>query len=112
MHGSHMAIHRTVLRTYQLEINSCDTQTNSNRDYGLATLDSSQQEALLQPTSTSDVYGLTSTQPDQPNDESVKIPSAQEKLINSQHEAINIKVQCRDIYILYSIYCFSAVGYG
>ena len=86
MHGSHMAIHRTVLRTYQQLWYSDQLKSR------LATLDSSQ-EALLQVMCV-DWHQHSQISPTT----SLWRFQAQEKLINSQHEAI--KVQCRDIYIL------------
>ena len=110
MHGSHMAIHRTVLRTYQQLWYSDQLKSR------LATLDSSQ-EALL-PT-TSDVCGLTSTQPDQPNDESVKIPSARKTIqqpatSTEARSQINSMSSCRrfdklNIYLLLFFSCWLGV---
>ena len=75
-----MAIHRTVLRNVSTAVILRPTKIESR----LATLDSSQ-EVLLQVMCVD--CGLTSTQPDQPNDESVKIPSARKTNINSQQRA-------------------------
>jgi hypothetical protein len=99
MHGSDMAIHRTVLRTYQQLWYSDQLKSR------LATLDSSQ-EALLQVMC---MDWHQHSQISQRATTSLWRFQAQEKLINSQHEAIKVQCPCRDIYILLFFSCWLRV---